>query len=515
MVTDPNHDHSFADAALWFFTLLLTCIAVYGLLWCIDFLGVPNSAPHQLLGQKGVMDVLANFGEVALGILGVAVTVVAIIVELAANRYTPRITEMFVRDPLNVTVLGFFLVTAVMVLWVSMSLYGPIYPANMVRVATGAMTLSLLLLLPYFGYVFDFLHPTRVVHRITVRCTRAIDRLSRQGLTGVPQARHELMNTVEQLGDIALNSIEKRDKAISITSVDALSTVLTHHLGKKTTLPLPWYDSEQLVRTDQDFVAFHPDIIRALTDRRTWVEMKVLRQYQAVFGASLNRMQDVGHLIAIRTRQFATLAVAEEDTHAVTQAIRFLNTYIRGSINNRDVRTAYNLMNEYRVFAEELVRAKQSDLAVEVAEYLKFYGQLAFSAKIPFILESAAYDLCGLLEIAHQQSAPSHDRLLEVFLDVDREPLGEATQEASLRGVRKAQIKLATHYLARGSQHYAQRIFDDMRDEQPVRLQSILAELQAVKEAEFWEVSDRGINFEYLPPEQRRELDTFFGWFKQ
>ena len=46
-------------------------------------------------------------------------------------------------------------------------------------------------------------------------------------------------------------------------------------------------------------------------------------------------------------------------------------------------------------------------------------------------------------------------------------------------------------------------------------MQSIRRELEAVKTAEFWEVSDRGINFEYLPPERRVALDTFFGWFEQ
>ena len=87
--------------------------------------------------------------------------------------------------------------------------------------------------------------------------------------------------------------------------------------------------------------------------------------------------------------------------------------------------------------------------------------------------------------------------------------------EASLRGVRKAQIKLATYYLIHGADDLARSIFEDMRDELPSRLISIREELDGITSEGFWEVSDRGVNFDYLDPERRATLDTFFGWFSQ
>ena len=42
--------------------------------------------------------------EVVAAILGISITVVAIIVQLAATRYNHHITEMFVREPINVVV---------------------------------------------------------------------------------------------------------------------------------------------------------------------------------------------------------------------------------------------------------------------------------------------------------------------------------------------------------------------------------------------------------------------------
>ncbi len=52
-----------------------------------------------------------------------------------------------------------------------------------------------------------------------------------------------------------------------------------------------------------------------------------------------------------------------------------------------------------------------------------------------------------------------------------------------------------------------------MREERPERLASIRDELLNVESKEFWEVSDRGVNFDYLGPERKAQLLRFFEWF--
>src|SRR6186713_3170765 len=64
---------------------------------------------------------LNNAAEVVAAVLGIAITVVAIVVELASNRYTHRITELFVSEPINFAVMGFFVVTAVQCLAVNVT----------------------------------------------------------------------------------------------------------------------------------------------------------------------------------------------------------------------------------------------------------------------------------------------------------------------------------------------------------------------------------------------------------
>ncbi len=493
-----------------FLALALVAMGLFAALWLAEY-GLISPLP--VWTHPETVSTLTSFAEVTVGVLGIAITVVAIIVELAANRYTPRITELFLRDPVNIAVMSFFVVTSVLVLWIDLSLYGPHHPELMTLVAAGLMTVSMLALLPYFGYVFHFLSPDQVIRNIQRGGARRVRALT-EGKGSIPGARSAAVTTIEQLGDIAMASVDKNDKPLTLASVEALAEVAHASIKMKSTLPEGFFDTQPLVRNDQDFIALHPDMVRALTSRRTWIEMKVLRQYQAVFGEAVNKMRDVNHLIAIHTRRIAITAVDCDDAPSLQQSVRFLNTYLRATINARDVRSAYNLLNEYRVLAEDGLERGHDELVIDMASYITFYGQLAFSMNLAFLLETAAYDLCSLLERASDEQAGVHDALLAIFLDVDREPDADANlQEASLRGVRKAQIKLATHYLVRGDEQHARRIFDDMKLEKPERMRSIRAELERVEEAEYWEVSDRGINFEWLAPERRATLDTFFGWF--
>ena len=49
-------------------------------------------------------------------------------------------------------------------------------------------------------------------------------------------------------------------------------------------------------------------------------------------------------------------------------------------------------------------------------------------------------------------------------------------------------------------------------DELPERLLAIRRALENVTSKDFWEIIDRGRNFDYMPPGQRERLPEFFGW---
>jgi len=129
-----------------------------------------------------------------------------------------------------------------------------------------------------------------------------------------------------------------------------------------------------------------------------------------------------------------------------------------------------------------------------------------------FIAETAAYDLSALCEVACDHRSPVHESLLGTFLEIDKEAEDQA-QERALRGIRKAQAKLAAYYLLRDMTGSARRIFDDMATESSERLRSIRDELLSITEKDFWEVTDRGTNFDYVDDARKAHLRQFFAWF--
>jgi hypothetical protein len=184
-------------------------------------------------------------------------------------------------------------------------------------------------------------------------------------------------------------------------------------------------------------------------------------------------------------------------------------------LNAQNIRTAYNILNQYRQLAERALEMQQTALVADIAFFFKYYAQIAHNFDLGFVTETVAYDLATLCERAFDTQAPSHDTVLKLLLEVDKEPESQA-QEKSLRGVRKAQAKLASFYLVskdKRGEAYARQIYEDMRDEQPERLRSICDELLRVESKDFWEVIDRGTNFDYVDATRKAQLKVFFSWF--
>lgn len=361
-------------------------------------------------------------------------------------------------------------------------------------------------MLPYFAFVFEFLNPIGIVDRIR---RHAIDSIV---LRGDDAAKREAVRGIEQLADVALNAMEHKDKGVSMASVRALGVMLSDYESRREALPETWFDVDGVLATNPDFVSMSPSVLAAVSDRRIWFEMKVLRKYQTIFSEALNKMRDINYVIAIHTRDIAIEALEAGQTELFTLSIKFFNTYLRATINAKDVRTAYNILHQYRLIAERALAHDGGWRSAEIAEYFRYYATISFQTRLAFITETVAYDLCRLCELADEKSSPAARQILKILLEIDKESDGEV-QERSLRGVRKAQAKLATYYLVHEKESMARIIFNDMETEPRERLASIRDEILAVHSSEYWEISDRGENFDYLPPERKAWLEVFFSWF--
>jgi hypothetical protein len=84
-----------------------------------------------------------------------------------------------------------------------------------------------------------------------------------------------------------------------------------------------------------------------------------------------------------------------------------------------------------------------------------------------------------------------------------------------LLGVRRAQIQLATFFLARREDAPVRRIARDLAGERPALLAAARDELEHELSPSYWEINDRGANFAFLPAERRALLPELFALLGQ
>jgi hypothetical protein len=460
-----------------------------------------------------ISDALPALGMTIVAALGIVLTVVAIIVQLSSDRYT-GVALMFLRDPVNILVMSFYIVASLCAVWLSVTLGADFVPRNLLLLVMVLTSVGLAVMLPYFAYVFWFLEPGNIIDRLRLHTSRLNRRgLATSGPDEVDQLQGRVLMQMEEIADIANNSIDGRDKIVAGHAVDALRDFLIDYVVTKPDEDRAWFRIGRELRDNPNFVAMDDEAMRELEDCRLWVEWKTLRQYLGVYNDALQSMQEINSLVAIDTRYIGEAAAGRGQPELIRMVFRFMNSYLRSAINRGSVRTAYNVLHQYRMLLEELLRLGHGKLACEGVAFIKYYGQIAFDEDLIFVTETVAYDIAELCRFAHRNGIAEEERILRQLLDVDAEgPTHGHRQERGLRAVRKAQTKLAAYYLSVGDEAKARMIADDMRDE-PIELhRAIRNDLAKAESPHFWEIVDRGRNFEYLPEAERVQLNVFLGW---
>src|SRR5690242_18744561 len=237
-----------------------------------------------------LQNALGNMAQTVAAVLGIVITVVSIVVQLAATRYTPRIADMFFRDRTNLGVLAFFVIACINAVWVSVSVEKNFIPRFSIVFTMVLVTFSLLMMVPYFAYVFDFLDPDRVVGRIQQQAVASATGSSKS--THVEEGQRKALQGVEQLSDIAVNAVSQKDKAIASGTIDAVKDLVVTYLAKKSGVGADWFRINDWLRQNPDFVSLAAESVNDLQQKKVWLEWKALRQYQAIYNEALGEMPD-------------------------------------------------------------------------------------------------------------------------------------------------------------------------------------------------------------------------------
>jgi hypothetical protein len=452
------------------------------------------------LDQPSAIGMLSNAGEVVAAVLAIAATVVAIVVELAATRYSHEITGIFLREPVNMIVLGLFVLTTVQCVWVGPVLTEPgadaLVPPAGFALTLGLVTICLLLLVPYIYYVFTFLTPTSIIDKISRDAYKQVVSVQADNIA---ERQRQVGQAVDELQDVARSAIQQGDRGIAMSSVDALAGFVSEYLRVRDKLPDSWFVVTKTIAADPDFVALSAETMDEVRAQGIWLERKVLRRFMSLVGESAIQARDVANLVGINTQQIASELLC----------LRAFNTYLRVTITAGDARTAYFLMNQYRLLGSRMMREGKADTAVQIADYLKLYGQLGHARGNPFLLEAASYDVKTLVEDACEECPEAVDRLLDCLLQLDTEIKAESEYD-SLLGVRRSQMQVATLLIQKGDEVRLQRVVDDLRGERLSRLERLREVMETDDNSQYAELMDRGVNFAYLVPERRQYLKVLF-----
>lgn len=473
-------------------------------------LGAHGERWAKLLNPAGLEQALDSLAEVMAAILGLTLTVVAIVVQLASQRYPAKIVDLFMTDRRNVSFFGFMASSCIYVT------FAPAFAANQPNQLTAMMIGGLLLvainfalLLPYFAYVFRFLEPTNIIDQFQ----RHADAALTHAITDKPEtellarSQRHLINAIDRIADNSMAAVNQHDRSLATHTVLAIEEVLRDYLAIKHALPPGWgqVHAPALNTLAREFL----DEIIA---NNTWVEAKILMELERTFRTALaTQMNEIISQVATSTRAIGLAALTHKQDDALELTIQFFNTYIRHTLNQRNVRAAYNVLYEYRRFASKTLEHKPATCA-RIIEHLVYYGRTANAMNLPFVTVTVAHDVRVLCEDAYQLKTLAEvelERMLELFLSLDQ-PSDDEGAEVALLGVRRAQSILGAFFLEHGAKSFAAQIRKDMSHEPQSRLIATREAILAIRERKFWEITDRGFNFDYVPESRRPFVMAFF-----
>ena len=447
-------------------------------------------APLSLEEARG-LNVLVN--QKLNQLLGSYFMTVAIAVPLTANMYSIKFLDFFIKDRINIGVLGLVVFAAVENGWVAYLTRDHFVPAVALHASFALLILSYAAFIPYVFYVFRFLHPNTLLHRLEHQYEEAIAAVI-AGSERLPQEREQVSEAFEHIASIAIRSLERHDRSTAIESATALERMTRHYWLYKNRLRPDWFRVEP-----QLFLGYSSAAIEELSQTRMWVETKFLTKLRSIMAMAIPRTHDLASNLAKALRRFGLEPPATSDVALRESTMEFFNTFVRMALVARDPRTVFIVFDQYRLFAVAM-NPHYPALVNEIAFYFTYYGKLARGMGLDFVAEVAAHDLAKLVRQAWEAEAPNRQKLLDRLLDFD------ADSARPLPGVKKAHAILASYFALVGLPEPAKQVRATLDGLPPELVERVRDDLLHVHREKYWEVNERRMNLDYVPGEQRETL---------
>jgi hypothetical protein len=454
---------------------------------------------HQLswagVNNAKLVDILSPMARAYNNVLAMLIGTIGLAIPLTANMHTPKLIEIFLRDRVNRWVLSLFALGAAHVLWVDYIVGPEFAPTWAIALAVYLAMAGWAVLIPYFFYVVRFVDPSRLVVRLRDHTTRVLGSVADRR-RDPQEAQTEVSTRVGQLGTIIIKSLDRNDRDVAAEGVWAIKVLLDHYDTVKSRMPKEWFAVDRA-----DFVGLSDEALEMMTENKTWFEMKCLRQLENGFLRALHAAHDAVSVFSDATRVIACRAELHHDEHALRLCVRFFNNYLRESIKARNLRAVYDVFYQYRRLGRELV--DRPEILREFGHHFDYYAVMARQYGMIFAPQLALFDLGYVTRRAYDRASPAAGDLLQVALKFPHRSGNDLHTMAV-----KAKLILGGFFIENRRDAEAELVRKNLRDVDVSHIERAEAELLAA-ERSFFEVTDRQLNIEYVPPERREPLRKF------
>jgi hypothetical protein len=454
---------------------------------------------HQLswagVNNAKLVDILSPMARAYNNVLAMLIGTIGLAIPLTANMHTPKLIEIFLRDKVNRWVLSLFALGAAHVLWVDYIIGPEFAPTWAIALAVYLAMAGWAVLIPYFFYVVRFMDPSRLVVRLRDHAARVLTTVADRNFD--PQdAQTEVSTRINQLGTIIIKSLDRNDRDVVAEGTWALKVLLDHYDKHKSRMPKEWFVVDRA-----DFVGLSDEALEMMTENKTWFEMKCLQQIDHGFLRALQHANDTVSVFSDATRVIASRAELHHDEHALRLCVRFFNNYLREAIKARNLRAVYDVFYQYRRLGRELV--DRPEILREIGNHFAYYAVMARQYGMIFAPQLALFDLGYVTRRAYDRASPAAAELLHVALGFPHRSGSDLHTMAV-----KAKLILGGFFVETGRTAEADLVRKNLRDVDASHIGRAEAELLAA-ERSFFEVTDRQLNLEYVPPERREPLRQF------
>ncbi|MFN0070829.1 MAG: DUF2254 family protein [Chloroflexota bacterium] len=433
--------------------------------------------------------------------LGILMALVLLTVQLTAQRFSFNIIDIVLPSPVNLGIILLFTISIAYSLWISVAISDSYIPELGTYLALSLATLCFALLIPYTLYLFKVLRPSNLLNSFRKEVIRAAQNACHGSPISVCHA--QAAERLENIGDVGRSAVNLADADTARRSIWALHGTLQDYLKIKSELPPGWFTAESRIVRGR-----HEAALQQIRQSGIWIERRAVEELQDLFNAALlARMDDITHTVAQALRMVGEDAIAANDRPLMLLVSKFFNTFLRATINRGEVRGGYDTLYEYELLADAALLG-EPQFAMQIAERLTYYGEAA-GGRLLWMAAASAHDLRVLAEDNHRREGDSAvtDRFIQLLHGMTERV---APRDPILgRQLHKTAIALGCYFLSVEAHPHAEAVRTLLSNVPTEEILSIQRELSAVTEPEFWEVTERWVNFDYMDQTARVMLDTF------